>query len=267
MARGFPIGKDGNLPSDIGTTPVEARQALEGIVHGAGLLDGGVVTGTGGWSYSVAPAHIAQRRDVGDGISIGYHPGGTVATDPAPATGSRYDIPYLHQQDVSHSDGNGDLVLGCAIGIPHATTPVEPTLPPGAVRLPRARVSAGNANTGDATISTAGVVYGDVTPVSHGGTGGRTAVAAQRGIGIVNGNAPVGSATTTVMTGTVTFPVAFAAATVPTVLTGPVVTSGGIVIETYAVSISHTQFTLRWIATAAVASAFTVPWVAFGVSA
>lgn len=184
MARGFPIGKDGNLPSDVGTAPVEARQALEGIVHGAGLLDGGVVTGTGGWSYDVTPAHIAQRRDVGDGISIGYHGGGTIATDPAPATGSRYDVLYLHQQDVSHGDGNGDLVLGCAIGIPHATTPVEPTLPPGAVRLPRARVSAGNANTGDATISTTGVVYGDVTPVSRGGTGGRTAAAARKALGV-----------------------------------------------------------------------------------
>ena len=76
------------------------------------------------------------------------------------------------------------------------------------------------------------------------------------------GAAPVGNSSTSMQVGNISYGVTFAAA--PQVLTSEVITSAGVVIHTHAVSRTTTGFQMRWLSSAAWASAVDLPWVAIG---
>lgn len=137
-----------------GTTPVEARKALAGMFSSAGVLTGGTVTGTAGWTYSVAAAPIASTRGASDGVVLfGIDgPTATPAVSPAPGTGSRIDIIYAKHNDVDNADADSEAFLAVASGAASGT-PVAPTIPPGAVELARATVAAGATSTSHANVT------------------------------------------------------------------------------------------------------------------
>ncbi|MFD6093643.1 hypothetical protein ACFWGN_16115 [Oerskovia sp. NPDC060338] len=145
LFRGLFVRKD----SARGTTPVEARKALAGMVAplgavGArpGLLSGGNVTGTAGWAYSVPAFHAVLTRGAADGVVLMGNDGPVTApTDPSPTTGARIDIVYVRHADVDAGDPTSapavDVARGAASG-----SPQPPSLPAGALELARATVAA-----------------------------------------------------------------------------------------------------------------------------
>lgn len=81
-----------------------------------------------------------------------------------------------------------------------------------------------------------------------------------------SGTATLTSPTTSVMvTSTIAFGVTYAAP--PNVVVGTVITTTGVVINAYAISITTTGFQIRYRATGAVGSNVTVSWVASGTAA
>ncbi|GAA4707490.1 hypothetical protein APR04_003809 [Promicromonospora umidemergens] len=146
----------------IGTSPTELRQALaagfaraDASAFGVrpGVLWGGAVSGTAGWSYNVAPAGLVMSR----GAVQGAYPAAitgvqAVPTDPAPGSGSRIDIVYGLQPDVDLGDTGNTPVIDVAIGVA-AGSPAAPALPPGALELGRATISSAMAQTLDATVA------------------------------------------------------------------------------------------------------------------
>lgn len=154
--RGLFVRKD----STRGTTPVEARKALAGLVapSGAagarpGLLSGGVVVGTTGWAYAVGAFHAALTRGAADGVVLTGNDGLVHAPcDPAPATGARIDIVYIRHADVDAGDTTSEPVIEVAKGATSGS-PVAPTLPVGALEIARATVAAGATSTQHAGVT------------------------------------------------------------------------------------------------------------------
>lgn len=154
--RGLFVRKD----STRGTTPVEARKALAGLLHrtssGAprqGLLSPVQVVGTTGWAYSVPAAWWATSRGLADGVVIAGSDGVvSVPTAPAPASGSRIDVIYVLHRDVDRADTNSESIIAVAVGVASGT-PTAPTIPAGAMEIARATVASTNANTLAATIA------------------------------------------------------------------------------------------------------------------
>lgn len=154
--RGLFVRKD----STRGTTPIEARRALAGLLHrtssGAprqGLLSPVQVVGTGGWAYSVPAAWWVTSRGLADGVVLAGSDGVvSVPTDPAPASGSRIDVIYVLHRDVDRADANSESIIAVAVGVASGT-PTAPTIPAGAMEIARATVASTNANTLAATIT------------------------------------------------------------------------------------------------------------------
>lgn len=143
LTRGIGIRKDATR----GTTPIETRKALEGLLPSAGVLDGMTVSGQTDWSYSIAAGHFVTKRGGGDGsVPAANDAALLVSTNPAPGTGSRIDIIYVKHNDVDAADPTSELVAGVAQGVASGT-PVAPSLPTGALELARKTVAAGDANT------------------------------------------------------------------------------------------------------------------------
>lgn len=142
-----------------GTSPVEARKSLAGMfsrrADGSprqGLLTPLTVAGTSGWAYSVPAASWVTSRGAVDGVVLSGNDGTVqVATDPAPATGSRIDIIYVLNRDVDNADTDSEAIVGVAVGAASGT-PVAPSIPAGAMEIARATVLSTNANTSQATI-------------------------------------------------------------------------------------------------------------------
>lgn len=146
--RGTYVRKD----TTRGTTPAEARLALEGIFHELGVIRGLTVSGTSGWAYSVAAGHLVTKRTSGDGVILFANDGPVnFATDPAPGSGSRWDVLWVRHNDVDQADADSDVAYGVAIGTASGS-PTVPSLPSGAFELGRALVPSGSANTGDAGV-------------------------------------------------------------------------------------------------------------------
>lgn len=139
-----------------GTTALEARQSLAGIIVAPGVLGGMTVTGTAGWQYSVAAGHVATSRGIDtDGI-VAFANDAPVLVDcsPAPGTGARIDIVYAKHNDATtpNADPDSEAFAAVAEGVASGT-PVAPEIPDGAVELARATVGAGATNTQHANVT------------------------------------------------------------------------------------------------------------------
>ncbi|MHB1063522.1 MAG: hypothetical protein ACYC1Z_03350 [Georgenia sp.] len=154
-------------PAPRGTTALEARKALAGLVPSAGVIDGMVASGTTGWQYSVGAGHYAVEHAEG-GVSLGANDGPLlVPTDPAPQTGSRIDVIWVMHKDAV-TDADSAPLVGVTQG-PASGTPQVPAIPAGAVELNRAVVPAGAPDTLGATITRTGKrpgVTATVTPAA-----------------------------------------------------------------------------------------------------
>lgn len=156
LIRGLFVRKDGTR----GTSPVEARKALAGLITPAGafgarpgVLSGLTVTGTAGWAYSISPGHLVTSRSATDGIVLSANDGAaTISTSPAPGTGGRIDLIWVRHGDVDLGDATSENVFGVTQGTV-AASPVAPALPTGAMELARATVMAGAASTSAAGVT------------------------------------------------------------------------------------------------------------------
>lgn len=159
VARGlFVAGVDEND----GTTPVEARLALAGLVTQsgdlgvtAGVISGGAVAGRSTaptWAYTVTAGHFVLTRGATDGAVVIATDGATdtPVVSAAPATGSRWDLIWIRQRDVENADPDSNAVLGVTSGT-SSGSPSKPygSVPAGALVLAEAQVSAGASNTAD----------------------------------------------------------------------------------------------------------------------
>ncbi|WVX87940.1 minor tail protein [Arthrobacter phage Snek] len=146
--RGLFIRNNGS----VGTTPIEGRLALAALVWEnspgnprSGLLDqktATVVSGTATMSYNVAPINPVINRAAGEGVYIFTLTGTTnVVTSAAPATGSRYDLIYVKQNDPDKGDPDNNAVVDVIQGTA-AASPTKPyaNLPAGAYVLAEALV-------------------------------------------------------------------------------------------------------------------------------
>lgn len=139
-----------------GTTALESRQSLAGLIPGAGVLDGLTVSGTASWQYSVSAGHVATSRGIDtDGVVL-FANDAPVLVDcsPAPGTGSRIDIIYAKHNDATtpNADPDSEAFAAVAEGVASGT-PVAPEIPDGAVELARATVGAGATNTDHANVT------------------------------------------------------------------------------------------------------------------
>lgn len=149
-----------------GTTPIEARLALAGMVAenapGSprnGLLfesSANVVTGATDMSYNVAGCNPVVNRAANEGVYLMSFTGTTnIVTGAAPSTGNaRWDLVYVKQNDPDKGDPDNQAVLGVVQGTA-APTPVKPTasVPAGGYVLAESYVPSGVSST-----SAAGVV-------------------------------------------------------------------------------------------------------------
>lgn len=164
VTRGLFVRKD----STRGTTPVEARVALAGLLTQSGdlgvtpgVLSGGTVAGKTSWAYTVAAGHFVTTRSATDGAVLLAVDGATdtPTVSAAPATGSRWDLIWIRHRDVENADPDSNAVLGVTSGT-SSGSPSKPygSVPAGALVLAEAQVSAGAANTADALVT--------ITPVA-----------------------------------------------------------------------------------------------------
>jgi hypothetical protein len=155
--RGLFVRATGTAPNKVGTTPIESRLALAGMVaeNSPGVPRTGVLAqagapavvtaSSGGMTYGVTPCEVVISRSAGEGVYILSVSGTTnVATDPAPGTAgqSRWDIIYVKQNDTDKGDANNRPVLDVVKGTA-ATSPTKPAVPTGAVALAEARIYQG----------------------------------------------------------------------------------------------------------------------------
>ncbi|UJQ86810.1 virion structural protein [Arthrobacter phage Reedo] len=159
--RGLFIRNNGT----VGTTPIEGRLALAGLVFEnspgnprSGLLDQKattVVSGTANMSYDVAPITPVISRAAGEGVYIFTLTGtSNVPTTAAPATGSRYDLIYVKQNDLDKGDADNNAVVSVLQGA-DAASPTKPyaSLPAGAYVLAEALVQSGATATNSASVT------------------------------------------------------------------------------------------------------------------
>ncbi|UDL14626.1 minor tail protein [Arthrobacter phage KeAlii] len=149
----------------VGTTPIEGRLALAGLVFEnspgnprSGLLDQRattVVSGTANMSYDVAPCTPVISRAAGEGVYVFTLTGtSNVPTTAAPATGSRYDLIYVKQNDVDKGDPDNNAIVSVLQGTA-AASPTKPyaSLPDGAYVLAEALVQSGATATNTASVT------------------------------------------------------------------------------------------------------------------
>jgi len=153
-SRGLFVRQNGAL----GTTPLEARRALAGMLirnsataPRSGLIapPDTVVQATPGWSYSIVPINPVVNRTTDEGAYVFSFEGTTtVTTDPAPGTDSRWDLIYVKQNDIEKGDPDNLPILGVVKGTP-AASPSKPTssVPDGALVLAEARIYSGSTST------------------------------------------------------------------------------------------------------------------------
>lgn len=164
VTRGLFVRKD----STRGTTPVEARVALAGLLTPSGdlgvtpgVISGGAVTGKTSWAYTVAGGHFVTTRSATDGAVLLATDGATdtPTVSAAPATGSRWDLVWIRHRDIENADPDSEAVLGVTSGT-SSGSPSKPygSVPAGALVLAESQVSAGAANTADPLVT--------ITPVA-----------------------------------------------------------------------------------------------------
>lgn len=153
LLRGLFARKDATR----GTTPIEARQALSGLLSlptTGGVLRGMQVTGTDGWAYRVAAGVVTFVRGAGDGVIVSANDSATsVGTDPAPSTGSRWDLIWARHLDVDAGDPSSEPMFGVTSSTA-AGTPSKPynAVPAGATVLAEALMPASSLSAANASI-------------------------------------------------------------------------------------------------------------------
>lgn len=150
----------------IGTTPKEHRLALAGQyaenapgVPRSGLLVQAATNvvsptaATGTMTYLVSEVAAVIGRGVGDGVYTPTTVGATIAnrtvnTAASPASGSRWDLVWIKQNDQEKGDANNEAILGVTSGTA-AASPVRPTgsVPAGAMVLSEHQIFSGTATT------------------------------------------------------------------------------------------------------------------------
>lgn len=153
------------LNGTIGTTPTEARLALAGLVAEnspgvprSGLLfqsAANVVSGTTGMDYDVAPCYPVVSRAASDGVYVFSLTGTTtVSTTVAPATGSRWDLVFVKQNDTTKGDPDNLPIVGVVQGVA-SSTPTKPygSVPEGALVLAEVSVAAGATSTSSSGVT------------------------------------------------------------------------------------------------------------------
>lgn len=149
-----------------GSAPVDGRLALAGLVTPAGdlgitpgVISGLTVSGRSSapvWAYSVSGGHAVTTRGATDGASLIGLDGATntPTVSAAPATGSRWDLIWIRQRDVENGDPDSSCVLDVTSGTPGGS-PSKPygSVPPGALVLAEAQVSAGASSTADPLVT------------------------------------------------------------------------------------------------------------------
>ena len=157
-----------------GTTALEVRKGLAGLVTGAGVLPGGsspLVTGSAGWQYTVKAAKWVTSRGASDGVHLWGNDGdilvgssgvgGTVTA--APGAGlSRIDIIYaLHPSNGENSDTTSEPTVAVAVGTP-GSPGLAPSIPTGALELARNTMTSSattTASSGNTITQSAAVAY------------------------------------------------------------------------------------------------------------
>jgi hypothetical protein len=160
--RGLFVRATGTAPAKVGTTPQDSRLALAALVaeNAPGVPRSGVMAqseldpqpivaaSASNMTYSIAPCEVVINRAAGDGVYIMSVSGSTqIATDPAPGTGSRWDIIYVKQNDTDKGDANNSPILDVVKGTA-ATSPTKPAVPNGGYALAEARIYATTTATG-----------------------------------------------------------------------------------------------------------------------
>lgn len=167
--RGLFVRQTGAAPNAIGTTPLEARLAMAGLVHelSPGVPRSGIMTqstaqlvtaSTTDMSYNVAPCNPVVSRTAAEGVYMFSLTGTTnVGTDAAPGTGSRYDLIYVRQHDPDKGDADNLPEIGVVRGQSSTGTPTKPysNVPAGGYVLAEAQIFSGTSSTsgGSNTIS------------------------------------------------------------------------------------------------------------------
>lgn len=156
VSRGVGVHRDGKD----GTTPQEHRLAMAGLIAEndrgkprAGLLAPSsetiVATDSNGMFVYVLPLQAVITRDQDGGVYTPTTQGWEeVHLKPAPASGSRWDLIWIKQNDKAKGDKDNTAVLGFTDGTP-AASPVKPyaKVPDGALVLAEMRIYAGTNNT------------------------------------------------------------------------------------------------------------------------
>ncbi len=147
-----------------GTTPKEHRLAIAGLVAEnaqgeprSGLLNPGtsnIVVPKANMSYDILPCQAVIARSQDEGV---YTPTLTsitnVATSPAPAAGSRWDLVWIKQNDPEKGDtANREPANTAVVGVTSgeaAASPVKPenSVPAGALILSEHQIFSGTAST------------------------------------------------------------------------------------------------------------------------
>ncbi|AZS08001.1 minor tail protein [Arthrobacter phage GreenHearts] len=145
------------LNGAVGTTPIEARLALGGLlvenapgVPRSGVLENAktnLVYGSGAsLSAIIDPSHYVVHRTQGEGpYSFSNEGTTTVPLTAAPGANSRIDLIWVKQNDIAKGDADNLAVVGVETGTA-AATPSAPygTVPAGAMVLAEALVTTGN---------------------------------------------------------------------------------------------------------------------------
>lgn len=147
----------------VGTTAQQARLSQAGLLTRdgdlgirPGVLSGLTVTGTAGWYYNVSAGHAATTRGATDGAALPTVDGvtATPTVAAAPASGSRFDLVWIRQNDLDAGDADNDAVLGVTQG-DASGSPARPygLVPADALVLYEAELHAGAANTADPLVT------------------------------------------------------------------------------------------------------------------
>lgn len=178
----------------------DARLALAALLSGTGILFGGAVTGTSDGpniDYAIAKAawSVARGERDADGLYVVSNDGSVSTADlddnagtPAPASGSRYDLIWVRQQNALTGDGFGDSTSDPEYGVTQgdaSSSPSKPTgdVPAGALVIASALVDSTATSGADVTITMeAARVVTNGSPIPVSSTTERDALTAYTGL-------------------------------------------------------------------------------------
>lgn len=119
-----------------GTTTEEMQRMIAADYRTSGIVDGCKVSGTSGMSYSISAGAVIIDTGADMAIKVAVNPQ-TVPTTAAPATGSRTDTIYVHQEFPTAEDPTADSYVAVTSG----------TVPANSIVIDRRNVTAGTTAT------------------------------------------------------------------------------------------------------------------------